>query len=41
MPSTVPGARLVQVEGANHWIHADQPAFTELLEEIDKFTGRS
>ncbi len=37
--ATIPGARLVQVDGANHWIHADLPAFTELLDEIDKFVG--
>lgn len=39
--ATIPGARLVQVEGANHWIYADLPAFTELLEEIDKFVRQN
>lgn len=39
--ATIPGARLVQVEGANHWIFEDMPAFTELVEEIDKFVGRA
>lgn len=35
--ATIPGAKLVQVEGADHWIHADLQAFEEILEEIKKF----
>jgi len=41
LAATIPGAKLVQVEGADHWIHADQSAFSEILEEINKFVANT
>jgi len=38
--ATIPGARLVQLPGANHWILSDQQAFAEILAEINNFTAR-
>ena len=35
--ATIPGAKLVQLDGADHWIHADLQAFEEIIEEIKKF----
>ena len=35
--ATIPGARLVQKKGANHWVHAEIGAFEEMVQEIDSF----
>ena len=37
--ATIPGARFVQLPGANHWLFADTEAFNHIVAEINKFVG--
>ena len=35
--ATIPGAKLVQLQGANHWMLSDARAFREIVEQVDQF----
>ncbi len=37
LASLIPGARLVPLSSRNHLLRADEPAWTQLLTEIDSF----
>jgi DNA-binding SARP family transcriptional activator/pimeloyl-ACP methyl ester carboxylesterase len=37
LAATIPGSRLVALEGNNHILQADEPGFARFLEEVDRF----
>ena len=39
MAATIPGARFVALEGRNHLILEDEPAWPRFLEEVRSFLG--